>query len=110
MYAVSLHIQPSVKLNIHNQCLNVDLVSPAYVTCGWLDCHRVPGHQVYVGDTMRSGFIIKSDNESSGALMYKLQRKRSHASAEIDKDTSSTAQLLVVWRISGSKKLYTDVL
>jgi hypothetical protein len=41
-YAISLSIQPSVKLNIHNQFPNVDLVSPMYVTCEESEFHRRP--------------------------------------------------------------------
>jgi hypothetical protein len=100
----------SFKLNIHNRCLNANLVSPAYIIHGWSECYRAPDHQVCTGDVMRSGFIIKSGNEFDGALIYRLQRKQSHESTEVGEDTSSVAQLLVVWRISASNKLYADVL
>jgi hypothetical protein len=107
---VRLPIRPSVKLNIHNQCSNFDLVSPAYITHDRSECYRTPGHKVYAGDTMKSGFIIKSNDVVDGALIYKLQRRQSHESTEIGDDISSAAQLLVVWRISEFKKLYADVL
>jgi hypothetical protein len=110
MYVISLFVQPSIKLNIHNQCLDVDLASLVYVTSDGLECHRSPDYKVYAGDTMRSGFIIKSDDRSYGVLIYELQRKQSHKSTEIGEDTSSSVHLLVVWRISESKELYTDVL
>jgi hypothetical protein len=111
MYVVSLSIQPSVKLNIHNLCLNVSLTSPIYVTSDGLECHRPPDYKVYTRNTTRFGFIIhKSDNASFGVLVYKLQGRQSHKSTEIGKDTSSAAQLLVVWRISESNELYADVL
>jgi hypothetical protein len=108
---ISLYIQPSIKLNIHNQCLNVDLVSPIYITDYGLECYRAPTHKVYAGNIMRFGFVIyKLGKKSNGALIYKLQRRQSHESTEFCKNTSSTAQLLVAWRISKSKKLYADVL
>jgi hypothetical protein len=110
MYTVSLPIRPSFKLNIYNRCLNVGLASPVCITSDELECHRVPDYEACTGGTMRSCFVIKSDDESYGVLMYKLQRKRTHKSAEISKDTSSIAQILVVWRISESKELYTNVL
>jgi hypothetical protein len=111
IHAVSLPIQPSIKLSIHNQCLNVDLVSPIYTTYGRLECHRAPNHNAYVGDVMRCDFIVcDSGNESCGILICELQRKQLHESTEICKDTSNAAYLLVVWGISKSNRLYADVL
>jgi hypothetical protein len=124
IYTVRLFIRPSFKLNIHNQCLNVDLISPTNITANWLDCHRPPYHKVCAGDTMKSNFIIKLNNVSDklfasmfnvleynpyAALIYRLQRRRSHESIEVREDTSSSACLLVIWKIK-YKKLYADVL
>jgi hypothetical protein len=110
-YTVSLPIKPLFKLNIRNQCWNVDLVSPIYITHGWLGWHRVPGHDVYAGNVMESGFITYDpDSESGGALIYRLQRRQLHVSTMTSKGTSSTTNLLVVWKCSGSNKLYADVL
>jgi hypothetical protein len=110
MYAVSFYIWSSFKLNIHNQCSNIDLVSPTYITHGRLDWHKSPNYKVCAGDTIRSGFIIKSYDVSCGALIYGIQRKRTHESTEISEDTSSVVHLLVVWRFFESNKLYADVL
>jgi hypothetical protein len=109
-YGVSLTIQPSFKLSIYNQCLNVDLVSPVYITDRRSECYMAPNQKVYAGNMMRSSFIIKSGYESYGALIYRLKRKQSHKSIKIGKDTSIVAQLLVIWRISERKELYADVL
>jgi hypothetical protein len=110
IYIVSLAIRPSFKLNIHNQCLNVDLVSLAYITGVELDCHRPPDHKVCAGDTMRSGFIIKLSNQSYGVLIYKLQRKQLREFNKISEDTPSAIHLLAVWEISESEELCADVL
>jgi hypothetical protein len=110
IYAVRLNIRPSFKLNIRNQCLNVGLVSPIYIASEELDCHKPPNYKVYAGDTMRSAFIIMLHNQSYGALIYKLQKKQSHESIETNEDISSVIHFLVVWEISGSKKLCTGVL
>jgi hypothetical protein len=108
---VSLSIQPSVKLDIHNQCPNTYLVLPAYVTGVESACHRPPDHDVCAGDTTRSAFIVHKVGSWSYAIpVYRLQRRKPHASTEIDGDTSIATHLLVVWRITGSKKLYADVL
>jgi hypothetical protein len=106
IYSDSISIQSSFKLNIHSQCLNVDLISPVYITNDGLECYRAPGHRVCAGDAMRPSFILyTSCNKSNGALIYKLQRRQSYESIEISKDTSGAAYLLVVWEISESKKL-----
>src|SRR5690606_38399856 len=106
----SLSIQSSVKLNIHNQCWNIGLVLPIYITGDGLECYRSPTYRVYAKDIMRSGFVInKSDDASYGVLIYRLQRMQSNEFDEADEDTSSAIHLLVVWRTSESKKLYTYV-
>jgi hypothetical protein len=110
MYIFSLFIEPIVKLNIHNQCSNVDLTSPTYVIANEFGCHRTPNHKVYAGDTMKSGFMIEPGDESYGVLIYRLQRRQSHESTENSEDTSSDTHLLVVWKISEFEELYADVL
>src|SRR5690606_4638740 len=97
IYAVRLTIPLSFKLNIHNQCMNVDLVSPTYITGIELECYRPPDHKVCAGDTMQSGFIIKFNDAPYGVLVYRLQRKQLYESTEISEDASSTIQLLVIW-------------
>jgi hypothetical protein len=109
IYTASLYIEPSFKLNIHNQCSNIDLAYPTYDTSNDIECCRPPTYKVYSGDTMRSTFIIKLDRPD-GALIYRLQRKQLHDSTMIDKSASNVANLLVIWEISRSKKLYADVL
>jgi hypothetical protein len=110
IYTISIWIQTSFKLNIHNQCSNIDLVSLTYVTDDNLECHRPPGLKVYASDTMRSGFIVKFYAVSHGVLIYRLQRKRTHESTEISEDTSNVVHLLVVWEISESNKLCADAM
>jgi hypothetical protein len=88
MYAFSLSIRPIFKLNIHNQCLNVNLVSPIYVISNGLECHKVPDHNVRAGSMTRSSFIIhKTGNESFGILIYRLQRRQARKPTEIGKGT-----------------------
>jgi hypothetical protein len=102
--AVSLYIGSLFKLNIHNQCLNVDLASPIYVTGVELECCRLPKYKVCAGDIMKSAFIIKSDDVPvGGALICNLQRKHTNESVEFGEDTSSTVRLLVVWGTFESK-------
>jgi hypothetical protein len=110
MYVFSLSIKPSVKLNIHNQCLNVDLESPIYINSNESECHRPPKYKVCTGDIMRSAFILESDDTFIGSvLIYNLQRKQTHEFTEFGKDTSSAVHLLVVCGTFKSK-LEADVL
>jgi hypothetical protein len=123
MYAISLPIRSSFKLGIHNQCLNVDLVSPTYIIHSYSECHRAPGYKICSGDAMRFGFIIDSydvvtiptdtsrhEGTSYGALIYRLQRRPSHEFTEISKGASRDVHLLVVWRILKYKILDADIL
>jgi hypothetical protein len=111
IYAVSLSIQPSFKLNIHNQCSNVDLVSPTYATSDELECYRAPDHNVCVGGMTRAGFIIyKPGSLSYIVLIYRLQRKQQHESTGISKDTSNISQLLVICKFSESQESYAGML
>jgi hypothetical protein len=101
IYTVRFCIQPSVKLNIHNRCLDVDLVSPTYITGDRSECHRAPDYEVCAGGMMRSGFIFyKPGNKSDGALIYRLQK---HGFTEIGKNTSSAIHILIIWKISKTK-------
>jgi hypothetical protein len=111
IYAFRLSILPLTKLNIHNQCLNIDLVSPEYSTDVWLKCHRPPDYKVCAGDAMRSSFIIsRPGNVSCGVLIYRLKRRQLHEYIEINEYTSNAVHLLVVWSVSESNELYVDVL
>jgi hypothetical protein len=106
---VSSYAQLSFELNIHNQCSNVDLVSPKYITGDELECYSSPG-DVHAGDARGFLFIIKSDDTSYGVVIYEIRRKQKHESTETSEDTSSVVYLLVVWEISESKELCVDVL
>jgi hypothetical protein len=110
IYTVSILIRPSVKLIIHNQCSNIDLISPAYTTNYSSECYRTPDHEVFAGNTMSSSFTIGSDDVFYGILIYKLQRRQLQGSIEIDEIASSTVHLLVVWRATEPKELYADVM
>jgi hypothetical protein len=73
IHATSVKLRPTMKVNIHNQCLNVDLVSSIYTIGNGLECYKSPDYRVYAGNIMRSGFIInKSDDASYGVLICKL--------------------------------------
>jgi hypothetical protein len=110
IYTISLSMQPTFKLVIHNQCLNVDLVSPVYVTSDGLECHRPPTYKVYTEDIMRSAFINNLSNASYGVLIYELQTRLPRRSTETGEDTLNDVDLLVIWKLPESKELRADVL
>jgi hypothetical protein len=104
MYTISLIIPQLFKLNIHNQLLSVDLVSPTYATGTELECCRPPMYKVCAGDIMRSAFIVKSDDVPiGGILMCELKRKQTHESTESGKDTSSAVHFSAIWGTFRSK-------
>jgi hypothetical protein len=110
MYTVSFSIESLFKLNIHNQCLNIDLVSPTYINANKSECYRPPKYKVCANDTMRSAFIIESDDVFvCGVLICKLQKRQTHESTEFGEDASSSVYLSVIWGTFKSK-LYIDVL
>jgi hypothetical protein len=109
IYTVSLLITPAVKLNIHNQCLNIDLVSPMYDTSCGAECYKPLNYKACARDIDGSIFMIGLDDEYNGVLIYELQRRQSHTSTEIGKDTLNVIRLLVVWSVK-YMKLYADVL
>jgi hypothetical protein len=110
IYTIRLSTKPSVKLNIHNQCSNIDLVSPTYHLDSNVNCHRPPDYKVGAGGITRSGFISKSEKKFYAVLIYRLQRKQPDVPIGIGEDTSRAVHLLVVWRLSQRKGLHADVL
>jgi hypothetical protein len=110
IYVIRRHIQPSFKLNIHNQCLNINLISPTYVINDVLECHKPPAYIVYTEDTMKSSFTIKWYHKYYGALIYRIQKNQHNEFTEISEDTQSAVHLLVVWKFFEFRKIYVDVL
>jgi hypothetical protein len=112
IYVVSLFMKSSIKLNIHNRCSNVDLISPSCITIGWLECYKPLNDKVYAGDTMNFGFIIDTlYRTSDAALIYKLQKRHMYDSTEIDKSISNTVYILIILDFfNESKRLRADVL
>jgi hypothetical protein len=90
-----------VKLMIHHQFPNAELVSPVYAGKGTTS-YLSPDQKVDVGSTMQTDFNIDlPGNESIGALMYKLQRKN------IDQSTgASCVQLVIIWKVNSFKALF----
>jgi hypothetical protein len=74
IYAVRLALQSPECVTIHNQCLNIELVSPVYFGNGVV-CPKLSDRQIGIGTTMRTCLeIYATHNEFEGALLFKLQR------------------------------------
>jgi hypothetical protein len=104
IYVVSLALQSSVSLNIHNQYQNINLTSPVYFIHGgkW---NVVPDQKVDVNAVMRNYIEFDSGQDIlEGALVYRIQRKHAKYD-EFVQDGSKNIQLLVGWYVEHTKEL-----
>jgi hypothetical protein len=109
IYVFSLTLQPSVSLNIHNQCQDVNMISPVYFMRGgkW---YGEPDQEIGVNAVMRDYLEFYSGrNILEGALVYDIQRKM-YESDEFVQDESKSIQFLVAWRIEHTKESHVCAL
>jgi hypothetical protein len=97
-------LQSPISLNIHNQCQDINLISPVYFVDGgkW---HVAPDQKIDAHAIMRN--CIEFDSEQDilkGALVYKMQRKRTESDKSAQ-DKSRRIQLLVAWHVEPTKEL-----
>jgi hypothetical protein len=89
-----------VKLIIHHQCPGIELISPEHVGNG-ATCRLSPDQKVDTGSTMQAGFNIDlAQNESMGALMYRLHKKSTDKSDE----EATWIRLFVIWKMNSAKE------
>jgi hypothetical protein len=96
------------KLMIHHQFPGVVLVSPLYYSDNEA-YHLSLDQRVDVGSTIQADFNIDfAQDESIGALMYKLQRKNTDQSDEdnIFNEEETCIQFFIVWKVNSSKEFY----
>jgi hypothetical protein len=109
LICISLILRSPVLLNIHNQCENINLISPAYFIHGgkW---HVVPSQKIDVNDLMSNRLEFDSGQDIlEGALIYRLQRRHTE-SPKPAQDESKHIQLLVAWRVEPTKESYVCAL
>jgi hypothetical protein len=83
-----------VELTIHNQFPGIELVSPIYASDS-ATCYPFPDQRIDVDSIMQTGFNIDlTQDGSTCALMYKLQRK----------NTEQPNDILITWKVSSSKE------
>jgi hypothetical protein len=108
MYTVSLKLQLSSHITIHNQCLNTELAS--LVCFGNGAVYPKLSHQkMHIGIAMKTRFEINATQDSfEGALLYKLEK---HSEEQSDADTLPTEVnrnathicMLIAWKVEDSK-------
>jgi hypothetical protein len=95
---VSLALQSSVSLNIHNQCQAIKLMSPVY----FIHSGRwkvVPDSEIGVNVSMRNRIELDAEQDIlEGALAYKIQH------TESTQDESKRIWLLIAWHGKHTKE------
>jgi hypothetical protein len=96
-----------VELTIHNQFPGIELVSPIYASDS-ATCYPFPDQRIDVDSIMQTGFNIDlTQDGSTCALMYKLQRKNTEQPNDniiSSEDEITCTQLLITWKVSSSKE------
>jgi hypothetical protein len=99
MRTISVESQPTMKVNIHNQCLDLKLIDREYLSIGAI-CDRDPNLEVDTGNIMSVGF--KSSLAAfEGILTYELQRKYAESG---DQSESTYIRLFVAWKSESYKE------
>jgi hypothetical protein len=118
IYTVSLALQLPVCVTIHNQCSNVELVSPVYFGNGAI-CPKLSNQQINIGIAMRVCFEINATQDDfEGALLYRLQRYvkldvqcgTDILTTETNKNDTKCVHILIVWKVKDSKHFLYAVL
>jgi hypothetical protein len=103
---VSLALHSPVSLNIHNQCKNINLISPVCFMHGgrW---NEVLDQEIDVNVVMKNHIEFDAEQDIlEGALVYKVQKKH----VESDQDESKCIWLLVAWSGEHKKGLHVCAL
>jgi hypothetical protein len=111
MHIISLDIQLPSCVTIHNQCLNIELVSPVYFGNGAV-CPKLSDQQIDISTEMKARFEINTiQDEFEGALLFKLQRHSGNqysadtSTIETNKNGAKCVQMLAAWKVKDSKPL-----
>jgi hypothetical protein len=109
IYIASNALQLPSCVIIHNQCSNVELVSPVYFgnDTAYL---KLSDQQINIGTEVKIRFeIYTTRDEFKGALLFKLQGYSNSqydmntSITEIDKNETKYVQMLVFWGIKDTK-------
>jgi hypothetical protein len=109
IHAVSLALQLSSCVTIHNQCLNTKLISPIYFGNGAV-CPKLSDQLIDIGTKMDASFEINvTQYDFEGVLLFKLQRYSDNqhnmniTTTENDRNETKCIQMFVAWKAKDSK-------
>jgi hypothetical protein len=95
IHTISFESQSTIRMNIHNQCSNFNLVNRKWykVRANW---NEIPDLEVDAGSTMNA-VLTSCRAEFRGAIIYRLQK-----CVKSDDQLESTSTLLfIVWKYEG---------
>jgi hypothetical protein len=99
IHTISVGIQPTMEMNIHNQCSDFRLKCRSSFRNG-VDFDEGPDLEVDTG-SMNSINLMPGWAEFEGAFMYELERKHAKPSNQLE---STDILLLIAWKSEGYKK------
>jgi hypothetical protein len=117
-YTISLNLQLPALVTIHNQCSNIELVSPVYFGNGAV-CPKLFDQQIAIDTEIRTSFEIYATQDGfEGALLYKLQkhvvsddqRNMDTLTTKTNENEAKCVQLLVAWKVKDSKSFVYETL
>jgi hypothetical protein len=114
IHTISLTLYKTLNVIIHNQYLNIELISPVYF-CNHGTYYEYPSKKTNDNVMMKTSFRFDpKQDKPGGILMYEIQRKEREISGpqssvdttytNIIKETSKMIRLLVTWRIQNLKE------
>jgi hypothetical protein len=100
MQAISLESQPTMEVNIHNQCSNFKLTNQRYFN-DFISWNKYADVEVDAGSVTNAA-LTSFQAEFEGGLMYQLQRKHVKYGDQLK---STCTLLLVSWKSEGYNEL-----
>jgi hypothetical protein len=101
IHAISFERQPTIEVDIYNQCSGIELIKQGYFSSG-ADWNEEPYDKVDAESIMSVG--LKSPLAIfEGALIYELRRKYAKIDNQLD---SAYTLLLATWKSEGYKNFY----
>jgi hypothetical protein len=111
IYAVSLAFQLPAYMIIHNQCLNIELVSSIYFSNDVI-CHDRSGQKIDIGAKIRTSLEIDTIKDKfEGVLLFRLKRhvesdnqhNMNTSITEANKNEATNVHMLIIWEVKNAK-------
>jgi hypothetical protein len=104
IYTISVESQPTMKVNIHNQCLYFRLINRKDFSNS-MSWNKYPDVEIDT-DSMMNADLTSSWAEFEGGLMYQLKRKRIRSVGQPD---LTFTLLFIAWKSYGYKTFHVFV-